>query len=90
MLHGAVRCASRACFVALLLLGALFASRPAYAAVVLAEIAANIPSPTDIQNARDGSGRLFLVQLGGQIKVWKNGAVLPTPFLNFEPGACRR
>lgn len=68
-----------------LLLGmAILASRLAFANVVLTEIAAGISSPTDIQNARDGSGRLFLVQQAGQIKVLKNGAVLPTPFLNIS------
>src|SRR5262249_47549600 len=43
-----------------------------------------ITGPTDIQNARDGSGRLFLVQQTGQIKVFKNGVVLSAAFLNIS------
>ena len=67
-----------------LLGAALLTSRPAFADVTLAEVAAGIASPTDIQNARDGSGRLFLVQQTGQIKVLKSGAVLPTAFLDIS------
>ncbi len=76
--------AARASWLVALLAGALLMVRPAGAAVTLAEIAAGIISPTDIQHARDNSGRLFLVQLGGQIMVWKNGVVSPTPFLNIS------
>src|SRR2546426_9196735 len=33
------------------------------------QIASGIPSPTDIQNAGDGSGRLFLVQQNGIVRI---------------------
>ena len=36
----------------------------------------------DITHAGDGSERLFLVSPDGVIRVYKNDAVLPTPFLN--------
>jgi len=36
----------------------------------------------DITHAGDGSGRLFLVSPDGVIRIYQNGAVLPTPFLN--------
>ncbi len=68
----------------ILFLGALLISLPASGSVVLAQVASGIGSPTDIQNARDGSGRLFFVQQTGQIMVWKNGVVLPTAFLNIS------
>lgn len=38
--------------------------------------------PLGITHAGDGSGRLFIVEQGGLVKIVKNGAVLPTPFLN--------
>src|SRR5215471_2644485 len=43
-----------------------------------------IAGPTDIQNAGDGSGRLFLVQQDGLIRVWQNGVLLPAPFLDIR------
>jgi glucose/arabinose dehydrogenase len=69
---------------ALVLLGALLISLPASANVVLRQVASGIGNPTDIQNASDGSGRLFFVRQTGQIMVWKNNVVLPTPFLNIS------
>jgi uncharacterized protein (TIGR03437 family) len=39
---------------------------------------------TDIQNAADGSGRLFLVQQSGLIRVMRNGALLTAPFLDIR------
>lgn len=78
------RCAGHAWLGAVVLLGALLISLPASASVVLTQVASGIGSPTDIQNASDGSGRLFFVQQTGQIMVWKNNVVLPTPFLNIS------
>lgn len=39
---------------------------------------------TDIQSPRDGSGRLMLVQMRGQIWIRRNDAVLETPFLDIS------
>ena len=39
---------------------------------------------TDIQNAGDGSGRLFLVQQNGLIRVMRNGGLLAAPFLDIR------
>jgi len=47
-------------------------------------VANGISAPTDIQNAGDGSGRLFLVQQNGLIRILKNGSVLPAPFLDIR------
>ena len=43
-----------------------------------------LPNLTDIQNAGDGSGRLFLVQQNGIVRIWANGALSPTPFLDIS------
>ena len=39
--------------------------------------------PTHLASARDGSGRLFVVEQSGRIRIIKNGALLPTPFLDI-------
>ena len=39
--------------------------------------------PTCIANAGDGTGRLFVVEQGGVVKIIQNGMVLQTPFLNI-------
>src|SRR4051812_39382072 len=52
--------------------------------VRLVQAAAGLTAPTDIQNAGDGSGRLFLVQQDGLIRLFKNGAVAAAPFLDIR------
>jgi uncharacterized repeat protein (TIGR01451 family) len=39
--------------------------------------------PTHLVSARDGSGRLFVVEQGGRVRIVKNGVLLPTPFLDI-------
>src|SRR5689334_8750882 len=48
------------------------------------QVVSGISAPTDIQNAGDGSGRLFFVQQNGVIRVMRNGALLTTPFLDIR------
>jgi glucose/arabinose dehydrogenase len=40
--------------------------------------------PLGLVNAGDGSGRLFIVQQGGLIRILKDGALLTTPFLDLS------
>lgn len=40
--------------------------------------------PTQVVSANDGSGRLFAVQLGGLIRIVREGAILETPFLDLS------
>jgi glucose/arabinose dehydrogenase len=67
----------------------------AFAATLCAQPVANhvtlvptIPSgltqPIGIVNAGDGSNRLFIVEQPGKIRVWKNGVLLGTPFLDLS------
>jgi glucose/arabinose dehydrogenase len=42
-----------------------------------------LAAPTDIRNAGDGSGRLFIVEQPGRIRVLKNGQFNPAPFLDI-------
>ncbi len=41
-------------------------------------------SPTDIENAADGSGRLFVAEQAGLVRVILNGAFQTTPFLDIR------
>jgi uncharacterized protein (TIGR03437 family) len=47
-------------------------------------VVSGISAPTDIQNAGDGSGRLFFVQQNGVVRVWKGGALVARPFLDIS------
>src|SRR6266478_4357985 len=52
--------------------------------VELVPVASGLSSPLDIQQAGDGSGRLFVVEQGGKIKIIQNGSVLGTPYLDVS------
>ena len=39
--------------------------------------------PVDIQNAGDGSGRLFIVEQAGRIRILQDGRLLPAPFIDI-------
>jgi len=60
---------------------------PAYAewpAISFSAIASGFDRPVRIVNAGDGSGRLFVVEQSGTIRIVKNGSVLPVPFLDIS------
>ncbi len=52
--------------------------------IQLQPVASGFASPVTVTNAGDGSGRLFIVQQPGQIRILLNGTVLPTPFLDIH------
>jgi len=52
--------------------------------VELVLVASGFTSPLDIQQAGDGSGRLFVVEQGGTIKIIQSGNVLGTPYLDIS------
>src|SRR4051812_36377034 len=53
--------------------------------VQLVRVASGLSSPTEIETPRsDGSGRLFVTEQRGQIRILRNGAVLATPFLDIR------
>ena len=47
-------------------------------------IASGLQNPLYVTGAADGSGRLFIVEQIGRIRIVKNGALLPTPFLDIR------
>jgi glucose/arabinose dehydrogenase len=52
--------------------------------ITLEQVASGLTQPTTVTNAGDGSGRIFIVQETGQILIFINGSVLPTPFLDIS------
>ncbi len=52
--------------------------------VRLTRVVEGLSAPVDIQSARDGSGRLFVVEQGGTVRVVENGALRPEPFLDIR------
>lgn len=47
-------------------------------------VAQGLSRPVQVTHARDGSGRLFVVEQDGRIKIVKNGTVLGTAFLDIS------
>ena len=52
--------------------------------VRLHQVASGFQNPLDIRFPPDGSGRMFVVEQIGRIRVVKNGAVLAQPFLDMR------
>jgi glucose/arabinose dehydrogenase len=75
-------------------LGALFVANISLAApprVALGPVSAEtqlvvggLSSPVDLVSAHDGTNRLFIVEQGGNIRILKNGSLVPTPFLDMS------
>lgn len=57
---------------------------PSPIAISLQPVASGLSSPLDLEQPNDGSGRLFVVEQGGAIKILQNGAVLPQPLLDIS------
>ncbi len=59
-------------------------SFPDPAGVEWAPVVVGLNQPVDIQNAGDGSGRLFVVEKIGRILILKDGQVSADPFLDIQ------
>jgi len=66
-------------------IGALGASLEASASTTLVPVLSGLSTPILVTNARDGSDRLFVVELGGVVKVLQPGDTSPTVFLDISP-----
>src|SRR6187402_2573888 len=82
-------------FVAGMLLLTLFTANVTYAqdstpipvdqlSVALNEVASGLDTPVAIAHSSDGSGRLFIVEKQGRIRILQNGELLPQPFLDIS------
>src|SRR5215470_5444464 len=50
--------------------------------VELVNVASGFTTPLDIEQPGDGSGRLFVVEQGGTIRIIQNGNLVATPYLD--------
>lgn len=71
-------------FLAAIAFGALLpCSVHAQISIELELVADGLIAPVFLTNAGDGSGRLFIIDQAGFIRVVKNGILLPAPFLDL-------
>jgi uncharacterized repeat protein (TIGR01451 family) len=56
---------------------------PNFSVVLSAVVSSGLTQPVAIANAGDGSGRLFVLEQAGHIRIIKNGALLGTPYLTL-------
>ena len=47
-------------------------------------VVSGLNTPLDLEQPNDGSGRLFVVEQGGTIRIIQNGSLLPQAFLNIS------
>ena len=59
------------------------APSPSLPAVRLEPVVSNLEQPTSVVSADDGSGRLFVTQETGLLRIVKDGSVLDAPFLDL-------
>ena len=52
--------------------------------ITLSPVVSGLASPVHVTNAGDNSGRLFVVEQGGVVRIIHNGNLLPTPFLDIH------
>lgn len=57
---------------------------PDPAAYTWAPVVEGLTRPVDVQDAGDGSGRLFIVEQPGAIRIFQDGHLLATPFLDIN------
>jgi glucose/arabinose dehydrogenase len=51
--------------------------------ISLAPFVSGLATPVGMEPANDSTGRLFVVEQGGTIRIVQNGSLLPTPFLDI-------
>jgi hypothetical protein len=71
------------CLVAFAALGPTRAAAQPAPGITLKLLASGLTAPLTARHARDGSGRLFIVEQPGRIRIYDGTTVLPTPFLDI-------
>ncbi len=56
---------------------------PTFPAIALTTVASGLASPVDMADPGDGSGRLFVVEQDGLVRIVQDGQVAATPFLDI-------
>jgi glucose/arabinose dehydrogenase len=57
---------------------------PPPSSVTLTPVVSGLASPVDLQTTDDTTGRFFVVEQAGRIRILQNGALLSTPFLDIR------
>ena len=68
----------------LLMLLAMAIGRAQEPEIRLVRVAQGLENPVDIQSAKDGSQRLFLLQQNGVVRILRDGALVAEPFLEIR------
>jgi glucose/arabinose dehydrogenase len=77
--------AKRGCvFICLWFMVCIVSALHSQPTLVFEPMAQNLSRPVEITNAGDGSGRLFITEQDGLVKIWKNGKMLAKPFLDLS------
>lgn len=78
--------------ICLLSLSCLGADSPANAPpkIALQSVVSGFTTPLGLQVPNDGTGRLFVLEQGGNIRIIQNGVLLATPFSTDGSGQDRR
>ena len=68
----------------------LFRSATVWPQIALLPLVSGVSQPVHVTNAGDGSGRIFVVEQGGRIRIIRNGVLEATPFLDIagRVGCC--
>ncbi|MCL4833601.1 MAG: PQQ-dependent sugar dehydrogenase [Caldilineaceae bacterium] len=56
---------------------------PAWPTIALATVASGLSSPVDMADPGEGSGRLFVVEQTGRVRILRNGQIDATPLLDI-------
>lgn len=59
-------------------------TQPPSVTLSFARVASGLAQPLFVTHAGDGSGRLFIVEKVGRIRILRNGSLLSTPFLDIR------
>jgi hypothetical protein len=84
MFRYALRALSAAAGVAVFFVATSDAPRGATASIALQQVAGGFNSLVGIEHAGDGTGRLFLIEQPGRIRIYTGGQLLTTPFLDIS------